>query len=134
VAAVNERVTEAGRALATLREVVIGDDGRVVTRDAMLLRFAYTAEIMWKAQRDVLRTIDKMEGGSPKKTVRDARAAGYLDDADAEKAIELLDARNLIVHAYKEQLAIELQSVIRAMLPVLERWHSALVKAVDPRT
>lgn len=132
MAAVSDRVAQAGRALASLGEAIGADEGSVQARDSILIRFAYTAEIMWKAQRDVLRMIDKLEGGSPRKTVRDARATGYLGDADAEIAIKILDARNLVVHAYKEELAIELRVFIKEALPTLERWHAALVVAAEP--
>jgi nucleotidyltransferase substrate binding protein (TIGR01987 family) len=130
VAAVAERVNQAGQALAMLQEAITGDDGSIIRRDATLLRFAYTAETLWKAQRAVLLAADGVETGSPKGTVREARACGYLSDEDARVATEALDARNLVVHTYKEQLARDLHQRIKAFMPVLERWYAALAASL----
>ena len=130
VAAVAERVQQAGQALATVQEAIAGDDGTVIRRNATLLRFAYTAEPLWKAQRAVLLAADGVETGSPKGTVREARTYGYLSDEDAKIATEALDARNLVLHSYKEQLARNLHQRIKAFLPVLERWHAALTASL----
>jgi nucleotidyltransferase substrate binding protein (TIGR01987 family) len=76
-------------------------------RDAVLLRFELTAELMPKVVQRIL-----SERGAapalPKDVIRSARAADIVDEASASVLLEIIDDRNRMVHDYSEKFAVEL--------------------------
>lgn len=82
-------------------------------RDAVLLRFELTAELMPK----VLQRILSERGADvtlPKDVVRAARAAEIVDEAIASTLLAVIDDRNRMVHDYSEEYAIELLQRVRS--------------------
>ncbi len=87
-------------------------------RDAVLLRFELTSELMPKVLQRTL-----SERGAdvtlPKDVVRKARAAEIVDDEEASTLLAIIDDRNRMVHDYSEEYALELlQRVKREYAPV----------------
>lgn len=73
-------------------------------RDAVILRFELTAELMPK----VLQRILSERGADialPKDIVRTARAAELFDEAVASTLLAVIDDRNRMVHDYSEEFA-----------------------------
>ncbi len=82
-------------------------------RDAVLLRFELTAELMPK----VLRRILSERGADvtlPKDVVRSARAADIFDETTASTLLAVIDDRNRMVHDYSEEYAVELLQRVKA--------------------
>ena len=131
---VAQRLAQAESALGRLREVCDIAAPSMIERDAAILRFAFTAEIMWKAARAVLLEHYGRErplSGAPKAIVRECRSAGLLSDAQAEAALEALNDRNLAVHVYDEATAAALYGRIAAHASVLSQWLDALRTAAS---
>ncbi|MDO8521802.1 MAG: nucleotidyltransferase substrate binding protein [bacterium] len=88
-------------------------------RDAVLLRFELTAELMPK----VLQRILSERGAAPalpKDVVRSARAADIVGENEASTLLAVIDDRNRMVHDYSEGYAVELlRKVTIEYAPVL---------------
>ena len=81
-------------------------------RDAVLLRFELSAELMPKVLQRILseRGADVM---LPKDTVRAASAASLVGADDAETLLAVIDDRNRMVHDYSDEYAEELLKRVR---------------------
>jgi nucleotidyltransferase substrate binding protein (TIGR01987 family) len=101
------------------RALALGELPEHAERDAVLLRFELTAELMPK----VLQRILSERGASatlPKDIVRSARAADIVDEGEASTLLAVIDDRNRMVHDYSEEYANELlQRVKGEYAPVL---------------
>jgi uncharacterized protein YutE (UPF0331/DUF86 family) len=124
--ALKERHASAARALATFGELLAAPITDPVARDAAILRFAYTFEAVWKASQVFLRRVESIDAGSPGACVRSLRRLGHLTDEEAEAALALIQDRNLVVHTYREALALELAKRLPGHLAVLRRWLDAV--------
>lgn len=116
---------QAERALATLKRVVGVTDADDVTQDAAVQRFEYSFEALWKATQQYARQ-EGAEIGSPKGTIRHARALGIFSDGDTVYALRLLDLRNRTTHTYNETLARALYPELPEIAAFFGRWHAAL--------
>ncbi len=126
MARLEERLTDAQTALATLEELANRDDLSTAERDGAILRLVYTFEAIWKAAAQLLEQKEGIAVGSPKATIRGSRRARLLSDDDAENAIRIADDRNLTVHMYKEDLGEAIAGRLVAHAAVLRRWLEAL--------
>ena len=124
-----ERLAQARSALAALRELTGVESPSVVQRDAMLLRFMLASEAVWKTSQRFLQQEHGLEVGSPRESVRASLQVGLLDGERAERALELMRDRNLIVHTYNEELAQQVLARIPGHALVLAAWLESLVGA-----
>lgn len=87
-------------------------------RDGLIQRFEFTVELAWKSLKEFLEDQGAVVAhATPKAVLRDAYAAGYLDDPAPWLAI--LDARNLTSHVYSEETARTIaQDICTKFLPV----------------
>ena len=86
------------------KAIALGELPEHAERDAVLLRFELTAELMPK----VLQRILSERGASvalPKDIVRSACAAKIVDEAEASVLLAVIDDRNRMVHDYSEEYA-----------------------------
>jgi nucleotidyltransferase substrate binding protein (TIGR01987 family) len=121
----NERLQAAEKALRTLREILKEPTSEVI-RDAAILRFTYTFETVWKAAQLYLAEREELEAGSPVGVIRACWQAGILDEQQTEAASRMARDRNLTVHTYQEELAIELYGRLRAHADLLSVWLERL--------
>ena len=126
VAGLKERLTGAGRALATLEELSGLARPSLVERDAAIKRFEYSFDVVWKAARQYLLDVNGVDERTPKSVVRAARVAGLLSDERAEAALAMTDDRNLTVHTYNEALAREVYLRLSAHAAILGAWLGAM--------
>jgi len=122
----SERLTEAEAALATLDELVRRTRRSVVERDAAIMRFTYTFEVVWKTAQRYLYEHEGLDIGSPKQAIRASRRTGLLTDEQAEAALRMADDRNLVVHVYREAVARDLDSRLAAHTLTLAAWIAAM--------
>ncbi len=118
----SERLVQAERAIATLRELANRRDVTLVERDAMLQRFQYSFEASWKAVQLFLREVEGVEIGAPKGVVRASLRVGLLSADESRAALRMVDDRNLTVHTYNEALAIEIAGRISAHTVLMAAW------------
>ncbi len=80
-------------------------------RDAAIQRFEFTFEIAWKTVQKTLRA-HNIDRNSPKDCIKAAWSQGWIHDE--EEWVTMMKDRNLTSHTYKEELAREVYSRLRA--------------------
>jgi nucleotidyltransferase substrate binding protein (TIGR01987 family) len=121
-----QRLSVAGQAAATLRELAVRPAPSKIERDAAIQRFEYTFEATWKAAQRFLAVVEGVEAGSPKSAIRACHEAGLLQSAQAEQALAMADDRNLTAHTYNEGLAEAIFKRLPGHLATLEAWLRAM--------
>lgn len=117
-----QRIELARRALDRLSELVAIESRNEIERDALIQRFEFSFEAIWKAAQNYLASNEALQVGSPAGVIRSCRDVGLLTDPEAEAALHALSDRNLTVHTYNEALAEEIASRITAHARVLLTW------------
>ena len=91
------------RALGRLREALAipVDEISDMERESLVQRFHYTFELAWQVLADALeREGVTLDVASPRRAVREAFAAGLLDDGQIW--FDMIEDRNRTVHQYDE--------------------------------
>lgn len=114
-----ERKTELQNAVNRLREAVAQPETDLV-RDAVIRRFEFTFELVWKSLKLYLDR-QGLDCGDPRSTLKKAFAEGLIHSPDeADVWLQALEDRNLTSHAYDEALAIRIyQHVVRVYVALL---------------
>ena len=121
-----QRLSVAGQAAATLRELAVCTSPSKIERDAAIQRFEYSFEAAWKAAQRFLAVVEGVEAGSPKSAIRACHEARLLQSAQAEQALAMADDRNLTAHTYNEGLAEAIFKRLPGHLATLEVWLGAM--------
>jgi nucleotidyltransferase substrate binding protein (TIGR01987 family) len=129
-----QRLSVAGQAAATLRELAVRPAPTKIERDAAIQRFEYTFEATWKAAQRFLRVVEGVEAGSPKSVIRACHEAGLLQTVQAEQALAMADDRNLTAHTYNEGLAEAIFQRLLRHLVTLEAWLGAMQNQLSTTT
>ena len=108
-----ERQAEVRNAAARLQEAV-GQPESSIIRDAVIQRFEFSFELVWKALKLYLEH-QGHECGGPRPTLKKAFADGLIaTPEEADVWLQMLEDRNLTSHAYDETLATRIyQHVVR---------------------
>lgn len=114
-----QRLDDARRAWLTLCEALAVTQPSQLERDGALQRFEYTFEATWKAAQRFLAVQEGLRAGSPKSSIRLLGQAGLLDEAEAVAALIMADDRNLTVHTYVEDLAVQIYARLPAHCSLL---------------
>jgi nucleotidyltransferase substrate binding protein (TIGR01987 family) len=102
-----ERKTELRNAIERLREAVAQPESDLV-RDAIIQRFEFTFELIWKSLKLYLER-QGLECGGPRSTIKKAFTEGLISTPEeADVWLRALEDRNLTSHAYDEALAIRI--------------------------
>jgi nucleotidyltransferase substrate binding protein (TIGR01987 family) len=117
-----QRLSVADRAVATLRELALCPTPSRIERDAAIQRFEYSVEATWKAAQRFLALIEGVETGSPKSTIRACQQTGLLSVVQTAHALAMADDRNLTAHTYHERLAEAIFARLPQHLTTLESW------------
>lgn len=122
----SERLDVARRALGTLDELTNRTTLTAVERDALLQRFEYSFEAVWKAAQRFLSEIEGIDVGSPNAAIRASLRVALLDEQKTRDALVMVRDRNLTVHTYDERLANEIAARIPGHTHVLRAWVAAM--------
>ena len=108
-----ERQAEVRNAAARLQEAVAQPESSIV-RDAVIQRFEFSFELVWKALKLYLER-QGHECGGPRPTLKKAFADRLIaTPEEADVWLQMLEDRNLTSHAYDEALATRIyQHVVR---------------------
>lgn len=108
-----ERQAEVRNAAARLQEAVAQPESSIV-RDAVIQRFEFSFELVWKTLKLYLER-QGHECGGPRPTLKKAFADGLIaTPEEADAWLQMLEDRNLTSHAYDEALATRIyQHVVR---------------------
>lgn len=119
---IQERINTAQRALTKLHELAVKPDLSDVERDALIQRFEFSFELLWKCAKEYLYVVEGIDAASPKKVIRCCRELGLLDDEQTREALQMADDRNLTTHTYDETFAQAVVERIRRCAPLLQLW------------
>ena len=117
-----ERMVAAERALQRLGEALAIMEPSDLERDAMIQRFEFTFEAVWKGAKQYLFDVEGIDVASPKAVIRSCREIGVLTLEQAVLALQMADDRNLTVHTYNEALAQVIFERLFAYQPLLNDW------------
>ena len=108
-----ERQAEVRNAAARLREAVAEPESAIV-RDAVIQRFEFSFELVWKTLKLYLER-QGHECGGPRPTLKKAFAEGLIATTEeADVWLQMLEDRNLTSHAYDQALAASIhQHIVR---------------------
>jgi nucleotidyltransferase substrate binding protein (TIGR01987 family) len=99
-----ERKAEPQNTIKRLREAV-AQPGSDLVRDAVIQRFEFTFEPVWKSLKLYLER-QGLDCGAPRSTLKKAFTEGLINSPDeADVWLQVLEDRNLTSHAYDETLA-----------------------------
>jgi len=125
----HKRLKKFQKALSTLEEI-LADEKNTVTRDATIQRFEYTVEAFWKMLKEYIYLLDRKETRSPRSTMLELKNIDFFSEKETDLALEMIQSRNLTVHAYEEKLAEKIASEIpeykNFMEKILERIQDNL--------
>jgi nucleotidyltransferase substrate binding protein (TIGR01987 family) len=99
-----------------------------VARAGGIQFFEMTFELAWKTLKDYLEN-EQYIAKSPRETIKLAFQAGFIESG--HDWIDGLDDRNLTVHTYDEETAVQIENRIRdKYYPLLKKFHDRLKKEV----
>lgn len=114
------------RALGRLREALAIPEGEMsdLEREGLVQRFHYTFELAWQVLADGLeREGVALDVATPRRAVREAFAAGLLDDG--QLWFDMIADRNRTVHTYDETRLEAVVANVRARyLAAFEALHA----------
>jgi len=106
-----EKLQEYRKAVTKLKEALDEDISNSLLYDGVIQRFEFTYELAWKLMRLYLEYEGTATVASPRAAFKEAFAAGILADGDVW--IDMINARNLTVHTYNEQMAKEIYDRVK---------------------
>jgi len=115
-------------ALNKLEEALLLEDETDIKRDAVIQRFEFTYELLWKLYKKVAKE-DKVDAFSPKKSFQYAFRLNLI--FDEELYIEIIEARNKTSYVYSEDMVIKIyefieEKVFKAFVEAKERLEKFL--------
>jgi nucleotidyltransferase substrate binding protein (TIGR01987 family) len=99
-------------ALTALQEAVDTDTGDKKSRDSILLSFVFTFEMAWKALKEALLYRGAEAPNYAAGTLQAAFTVGLITAPDLW--MDLREARNEVSHAYDQDKAMALASMVKA--------------------
>jgi len=115
------------KALLTLEEI-LDKEKNVIIRDATIQRFEYTVETFWKMLKEYIYFLDKKETKSPRSTIIEAKYLDFFTEEETEFALEMIQDRNLSVHAYEEKLAKQIMEKIPKYKDFMKKFFDKIQK------
>ena len=98
------------KAFGRLTELAKTKEESEVKRDAVIKRFEFTYELLWKMLKRIAAS-EKIEAFSPKSSFQAAFQLGLIEDE--QLFIDIIDARNKTSHVYSELTANEIYDFIQ---------------------
>jgi nucleotidyltransferase substrate binding protein (TIGR01987 family) len=117
-----ERINTTQNILAKLHELAVKQTLSDVERDALIHRFEFSFELLWKCAKEYLYVEEGIDAASPKKVIRCCRELGLLDEEQTRETLQMADDRNLTSHTYDETFAQAVVERIRQYDPLLQFW------------
>ena len=93
-----------------LKEAINIKEESDIKRDAVIKRFEFTYELLWKTYKRIAR-LQKLDYFNPKACFQFAFKSGLIEDD--ELFLEIIDARNKTIHVYSEEEAKKIYNFIK---------------------
>ena len=97
-------------AYSRLKEAINIKEESDIKRDAVIKRFEFTYELLWKTYKKIAR-LEKLDYFTPKACFQFAFKSGLIEDE--ELFLEIIDARNKTTHVYSEEEAKKIYDFIK---------------------
>jgi nucleotidyltransferase substrate binding protein (TIGR01987 family) len=98
------------KAYSRLKEAIFLKEENDIKRDAVIKRFEFTYELLWKTYKRMAR-LEKLDYFSPKACFQFAFKSGLI--ADEGLFLEIIDARNKTTHVYSQEEAKNIYDFIK---------------------
>ncbi len=115
------------KALKTL-EKALKQDYNDFIRDAAIQRFEYSFELLWKSIKLWLKDREGILCNSPKGCFRELLKIEIINGGETETLLEMTDTRNLTVHTYQENIAIEMYNKLPQYLKLMKKLLKKMKK------
>ncbi len=110
-----------------LKEAINIKEESDIKRDAVIKRFEFTYELLWKTYKRIAR-LQKLDYFNPKACFQFAFKSGLIEDE--ELFLEIIDARNKTIHVYSEEEAKKIYNFIKEkVITVFDAAREKLSKA-----
>lgn len=119
----NERMEDYHKAVVRLKEALDEDTSNPLLYDAVIQRFEFTYELAWKLMKSYLGYQGITLGNSPRSVFKEAFAQSLILAGDVW--IDMIEARNLTVHTYNEQMAKAIYDRVK------DRYYSSFAAFAD---
>ncbi len=93
-----------------LKEAINIKEESDIKRDAVIKRFEFTYELLWKTYKKIAR-LEKLDYFNPKACFQFAFKVGLIEDEGL--FLEIIDARNKTTHVYSEEEAKKIYDFIK---------------------
>ena len=90
-----QRIQIANKAIKTLDEVLSIESPNSIERDALIQRFEYSFEAIWKTVKRFLNIVEGVEANSPKAVIRVSMETGLFDEEMTRQAMVMADDQYL---------------------------------------
>lgn len=109
-----------------LKEAISLKEESDIKRDAVIKRFEFTYELLWKTYKRIARS-QKLDCFTPKACFQFAFKSGLLEDE--QLFLEIIDARNKTTHVYSEEETKKIYNFIKEK--VINAFDAAEKKVRD---
>lgn len=106
----------------------------VIMRDAMIQRFKYCTNLIWKIFNDYLKQVEKVdiESSSPRGMVREAVYVGLLSEVEGYACMRMIESRDRTSHSYYLEIAKDLAQAVPEyyllMKKIIDRIQAGIAK------
>ena len=121
-----QRLANFGAAVSQLDDACGQDSYSNLERVGLLRIFESSYELGWKVLKDLL-NYEGHDLNSPRGVIRKSFESGYLGEDDCETFLYAIGNRGMLMHAYRDELAREAETLIKGRYhPMLRRLRETL--------
>lgn len=128
MANLTEKLKQLEDALKSWKKV-LGLSFSKINRDASILRFELSYELLWKVIKMFIYEVDRTVCYSPKTCFRKIKNILDLTEKDVELCINMADKRNFAVHIYSEDMVDDLYKELDNYCAVVEKIYKKMKEA-----
>ena len=121
-----QRYDSFSRAFTRLTQACELNQYNDLTRAGLIKTFEFCFELSWQVLKDLL-SYGGYNVKVPREVIRKSFEVSYINEDDCEILLETLGKRNILSHAYRADIALEVEKLIKThYYPVLLRLHTTL--------
>ena len=121
-----QRLDSFAAALARLNEACDRERYDDLERAGLIKTFEFCFQLSWSVLKDLL-FYEGHEVKAPRAAIRKSFEVDYIDESDCETLLDALNKRNVLSHAYRKDVALDAEVLIKNRYhPVLTRLHATL--------
>lgn len=94
--------------------------------NGMIQKFEYSIEICWKLIKKFLKQEDGIDAKTPKQSIKEFYLAGYIEEDNYLKLVDMIDDRNKLSHMYDEEEFKKILKKFSKYLNVFEKVEEVI--------